>query len=146
MKNLLIIIGLILLAILMTSCRSKKTTTDIQRDTIYKSEIIRITPSQLNSLVIESICDSLGQLKPFNYTFGSGKTKTIIKTLDNKIYIEQNIDSIVNSRLKEYKSSLKDREVIITKYKTPKLAWYSYALNILFLLWTFKTPLLKLIK
>ena len=102
MKKLIIII---LIASLFLSCKSKKVVSEIiKTDTIYKSEIIKITPTQLNSIKIESICDSLGSLKQFNYTFSSGKVKTVLKTIKDTLYLESNVDSIIESKVKEYET------------------------------------------
>lgn len=144
MRKLIIII---LLASLFLSCKSKKIVSEIiKTDTIYKSEIIKITPPQLNSIKIESICDSLGSLKQFNYTFSSGKVKTVLKTIKDTLYLESNVDSIVESKVKEYKSSFESNKKEINVPYIPKWVWYSLALNILLLVWLFRKPLIRLIK
>jgi len=145
MRNILIFIMLALFAYFLTSCRAKSYTTDIQKDSTSVNTVLKITPSQLNSLVIDEPCDSLGNIKPFFYTFKSGKAKTIVKTIHNKIYVEQNIDSIVDSEVTKYKSTLKDKNVRVEVPYIPRWAWYSITLNSLLLIWTFKKPLLKII-
>jgi len=104
------IIILILLAFLLIGCKAKT-------NTVYKSEVIKITPASLNSIKVESPCDSLGNLKPINYTFTTGKTKTVLKTIKDTLYLFQTNDSIVE------KTVIEKRETI--KYKTPKWAWWS---------------------
>ena len=119
MKKVIVIILVLLISSLFYSCKSRKTVTEITKtDTIYKSEIIKITPSQLNTIKIESVCDSLGRLKSFNYTFTNGTIKTVLKTIKDTLYLESNVDSIVNSKVNEYKSSItKDKQVIIKEVK-----------------------------
>lgn len=137
---------ILLIAWLFLSCRSTKVKETIKTDTIYKSEIVKITPSQLNSIKIESICDSLGNLKQFKYVFSQGKSKTVLKTIKDTLYLESNIDSIVDSKVKEYKSSLISKKGVIKVPYIPKWVWYSLALNILLLVWLFRKPLFRLIK
>ena len=141
------IIIIILLSTLFLSCKSKKVISEtIKTDTIYKSEIIKITPSRLSSLNIESPCDSLGKLKPFFYTLGSGNDKIIVKTIDNTISVEQNLDSVKSVWQKEYKSSFETNKKEINVPYIPKWVWYSLALNFLLLVWLFRKPLIRLIK
>jgi len=144
MKNLIVIS----IVLLLFSCRAKKEyihTTSI--DTIRIEKIIKITPAQLNSIKIDSPCDSLGNLKPFNYTFTSDKVKTTLKATNDTIYLEQNIDSLLDIREKEVRKSIKTKDKLIIKYKTPRWIWYSVLLNILLLLYISKRfiPFLKLL-
>jgi len=144
MKNLIVIS----IVLLLFSCRAKKEyihTTSI--DTIRIEKIIKITPAQLNSIKIDSPCDSLGNLKPFSYTFTSDKVKTTLKATNDTIYLEQNIDSLLDIREKEVRKSIKTKDKLIIKYKTPRWIWYSVLLNILLLLYISKRfiPFLKLL-
>ena len=62
--------------------------------------------------------------------------------------MEVNIDSIVDSLEKEYKSKTKtviQKEKVI-KYKNRSWAWYSLIFNLLALGWIFRKPLIRLIK
>jgi uncharacterized protein YcfL len=141
------IIIIILISWLFISCKSKKSYVETHStDTIYKSSVIEIQKPQLNSLVIENICDSLSVLKPFNYTFISNNVKGTLKSVNNMLKLDVNIDSIVNSKVNEYKSSIKtEKEVIIKEVKRP-FNLYSILLNVIFGLWIFKKPLIRLIK
>ena len=147
MKKVIVIILVLLISSMFYSCKSRKTVTEITKtDTIYKSEIIKITPAQLNTIKIESVCDSLGRLKSFNYTFTNGSVKTVLKTIKDTLYLESNVDSIVNSKVNEYKSSItKDKQVIIKEVKRP-LNWYLLIYSILASIWIFRKPLIRLIK
>ena len=147
MKKVIVIILVLLISSLFYSCKSRKVITEITKtDTIYKSEIIRVTPAQLNTIKIESVCDSLGRLKSFNYTFTNGTIKTVLKTIKDTLYLESNVDSIVNSKVNEYKSSItKDKQVIIKEVKRP-LNWYLLIYSILASIYIFRKPLIRLIK
>ena len=144
MKKTIIII---LISLLFISCKSKKSYVETHTtDTIYKSSIIEIQKPQLNTLIINEPCDTLGILKPFNYTFVSNNVKGTIKSEHNTIKLEVNVDSIVNSKVNEYKSSIKtEKELIIKEVKRP-LNLYSVILNVIFALWIFRKSLFRLIK
>jgi len=115
---------LILIAISLFGCKAKTITVETHTtDTLRVEKIVKITPAQLNSLVIDSPCDSLGNLKPFTYSFGNGKNKTTVKTLKNTIVVEQNLDSIKSVWEKEYKASTATSEIVKIKYKTPVWVW-----------------------
>lgn len=115
---------IILIAFFLIGCRAKKITVNTHStDTIRIEKIVKITPQQLNNLVIDSPCDSLGNLKPFTYSFGSKENKTTVKTLKNTIVIEQNIDSLKSVWEKEYKASTFKSEKAEIIYKTPNWNW-----------------------
>lgn len=121
-----------LIIFFLTGCKSKINTVETVRiDTVIVTKVIKIQPQQLNGLSIASPCDSLGRLKPFNYSFGSGNTKTVLKSLNGTIYLEQNIDSIVSSEIETYKNSISKDKQIIIKTKTPKWAWWMLSINLL---------------
>jgi len=140
------IIKITILALLLSSCRAKVVRTEIQRDTIYKSKIVKVTPASLNEIKIDNICDSLGNLKEVRYVNTRGKVRTVIKTLENTLYLQVNTDSIREVAVKEYKSTLKDKQETIIKYRTPKWAWYSILINAVLLAWIFRKPLFRIIK
>ena len=144
MKKLIIII---LISLLFISCKTKKSYVETHStDTIYKSSVIEIQKPQLNSLIIENICDSLSIVKPFNYTFVSNNVKGTLKSEYNTLKLEVNVDSIKQVWEKEYKSSVKtEKEVIIKEVKRP-FNFYSILLNVIFVLYIFRKPLIKLIK
>ena len=140
------ITAIIIILIMFSGCRTKKEyihTTST--DTIYKKEIVKITPSSLNELIIDNPCDSLGNLKPFEYKINSPKVKTTIKSIDNKVVVEQNLDSIKEVWQKEFQSSVKTVDKKVEIPVTPKWAWKSLIANILLLLWILRKPLLRLI-
>ena len=67
---------IITIALLLFGCRAKVIKTDIQRDTIYKSKIVKLTPPTANQIQIDNVCDSLGVLKPISYVTTQGKLHT----------------------------------------------------------------------
>jgi len=130
---------LVLLLMLLFGCKAKVVSVKTHStDTIYKSEIIKITKLQLTELVIDNICDSLGNLKPFKITYGTKDNNTTLIGKDNIIYLEQNVDSIVNSKVNEYKSKNTSSEIIKVKTKTPKLFWYLLIYSILATVYIFR--------
>ena len=146
-SNFFLLIIAILVLLLISSCKAKRVEHTVYRtDTIKTSAVIKIRAPQLNKIEIERPCDSLGNLKPFKYSFGTGNNKTTLKAVNDTIYLEQNIDSIVNSKIDTYKSSnVKEKEIFI-QYKNKKLMWYSLIVNVLLLGWIFRKPLFRLIK
>jgi hypothetical protein len=123
---------IILLAFLLIGCKAKiKTVETHSTDTVRVEKIIKITPSQINNLTIDTPCDSLGNLKPFNYTFGSDKNKTTVKTLNNTIYIEQNLDSIKSIWEKEQNKSTFTSSKSEIIYKTPSWNYKVMAIMII---------------
>jgi len=138
---------IIIVAILLIGCRSKKVTSvRTSKDSIRTNKVIKVTPSQLNSVVIDQLCDSLGNLKPFKYTFGSGKTKTTLKAVNDTLYLTQNIDSIVDIRVEEYKSSNKTKSEVKEIFVKNPLNWKLLLYSILATLWILRKPIIKLIK
>jgi len=132
---------LLLIFILLFGCKSKIVTVNTHSsDTIRIERIVKITPEQINSLIIDSPCDSLGNLKPFTYKFNSGKNTIYLKGENNIIYLKQNIDSIKQVWQKEQqKSTFKsDKMEIISK--TPKENWIIMLVMsiIIVLLWKFR--------
>ena len=137
----------IILILLFVGCKAKRVEHTIYKtDTIKTNTVLKIQTPQLNSIRIDEVCDSLGRVKPFKHTFTSGKVKTIFKTVDNTIYLEQNIDSIIDSEINKYKSSITKEKEVLIKYKTPKWAWYTLIFSILSTVWIFRKPLIRLIK
>jgi len=147
--KLTIVFFLFLLIIILSGCRTKyKTIETTKTDTLRVEKIVKINVPQIQTVTIESPCDSLGNLKPINYTNTSGKVKTTLKSIKNNLVMEVNIDSIVDSLEKEYKSKTKtviQKEKVI-KYKNRSWAWYSLIFNLLALGWIFRKPLIRLIK
>ena len=145
--TLIIIITVIFWSALLSGCRAKRIEHTVYKtDTIISNSVLKITEAQLTNLVVDQPCDSLGNLKPFKYSFGTGNNKTTLKAINDTIYLESNIDSIVNSKIDTYKSSnVKETEIFI-QYKNKKLMWYSLIINVSLLVWIFRKSLIKLIK
>jgi hypothetical protein len=140
-------IGLIVVFSTLASCRSKRIEHTIYKtDTIKTNTVLKITKPQLTNLTIDKPCDEYGNLKPFKYSFGTGKNKTTLKAVNDTIYLEQNIDSIVNSKIDTYKASSVKESAKTIRYKVPKWCWYNLIYSILATLFIFRKPLIKLIK
>ncbi len=115
---------LVLIAISLIGCKAKTITIETHTtDTLRVEKIVRIIPAQLNSLVIDSPCDSLGNLKPFMYSFGTNNNKLSIKAKNNTIYVTQDLDSVKSVWEKEYKAKTSTSEIVKIKYKTPVWVW-----------------------
>lgn len=130
-------------------CASKKTTIEykdkIVKDTIYKTEIKTVLKPIKDTLLIKEPCDSLGNLKDFERVIKNDKAKVIIKNEKGNLKVNIDIDSIVNSKVNEFKSSFKKdvqiKEVEVIRYKIP--FWFLVALAVSALL---NVVLLKLNK
>jgi len=147
-SNFFLLIIAILVLLLISSCKAKRVEHTVYRtDTIKTSAVIKIRAPQLNNIEIEHPCDSLGNLKPFKYTFGTGNNKTVLKAVNDTIYLEQNIDSIVNSKIDTYKSSNEKESKKTIQYRIPKWCWYLLIYSILLTVWTLRKfiPYLKLL-
>jgi len=144
MKNVIFIIILYI----FTGCAAKKVYVETKTtDTIYKKEIIKVSIPQVNKVFIDKPCDSLGNIIPFKHIIYNDKVRTVIKTVNNNIVVEQNIDSIVDIRVREYISKNKSHEEVIIKYRVPKWCYYSLLITSLLLVWIFRKfiPILKLL-
>ena len=145
--NLIKFAIIIIVLIILCSCKAKRIEHTIYKtDTITRTELIKIDKPQLNTIKIENVCDSLGNLLPIYYTNTSNNVKTTLKSEDNTLKLEVDVDSIVNSRIEQYKSSITKEKEVFIKYKNKDIMWYSISLNLLLLAWIFRKPLLKLIK
>lgn len=147
MKRLLIL----LLILSLFSCKSKKVvSTKYVHDTINVTKVIKVTPKQLNTLTIDDVCDSLGQLKVFKYTLGNKGSQTIVTVDNNKLKIEQSLDSLYSIWEKQYigKTENEKDTVYVDVVKSPfylkYLIWYSILLT-LFVLIRFRKSLLNII-
>jgi len=179
------LITLLIILFAFTNCKSKKVMTkeisvyidsisklkeSINRkvDTVYKEKKVIITlPSDIG-IEIDNPCDSLGNLKPINATIGSGKSKTTLYSIGNRMFLNHKTDSLKNYYEKYYHSKYESdstrfeqklisitkelKEQVTVKYFIPKWVWWvlgSYLLLIAYLFgskWLKTTfPILKLI-
>lgn len=154
-KTLTIISLLLLLSALSISCKSKKATTDIQKeitekdtrevrtvyDTIYKDRVITKTLPVYSETIIEAPCDENGQIKPINTTIGSGGNRASIKTVNGALVIEQYIDStkqqseLIKHLRTELDSVISVNSTLKEQVKTSEVVrtvwpWWIYALII----------------
>ena len=128
MKKILVII---IIGLFAYSCASKKVVTEfkevVKLDSVYIVKDRFITKQVNDTITIEQPCDSLGGLKDFERVIVSDKVKVSLKSVKGNIQATVDIDSIVNEKIKEYKSNFKAntqiKEVEVIKYKTPFYHW-----------------------
>ena len=119
--------SLIVILLLLSSCGSKKIVTQtkeiIKNDTIIITKYRYIFKAVRDSFLIESPCDTLGILKPFKQRLVTAQGNITIEGKNNTITAKINLDSIVQSIEKKYKSTIvksTEKEAIeIVRYKTP---------------------------
>ena len=127
---------------LLLSCGSKKTVTEfkevVKLDSIYIVKDRFITQKVTDTLVVKNPCDTItGQLKDFSKEIRTNNAKIKIphtikyvkklSSVKGNIQVSVNIDSIVSSKITEfkqnYKSDVQIKEVEIIRYKTPLWLW-----------------------
>ena len=116
---------------LFSSCVAKKTTTEykevVKMDSIYITNDRYITKQVNDTILIEQPCDTLGMLKDFDRQIRSGGVKVSLKSVNGNIKATVDIDSIVNSKITEfkqnYKSEVQIKEIEIVKFRTPFWVW-----------------------
>ena len=122
----------IIIFFIFTSCVAKKTTTEfkevIKRDSIYIIKDRFITQKVVDTLIVESPCDSVtGVLKDFEKEIVTPQAKIVLKSVKGAIQVSVNIDSIVSSKVKEFKQNYKlethkkDKAKVI--FRTPLWVW-----------------------
>ena len=122
----------IIIFFIFTSCVAKKTTTEfkevIKRDSIYIIKDRFITQKVIDTLIVESPCDSItGVLKDFEKEIVTPQAKIVLKSVKGTIQVSVNIDSIVSSKITEFKQNYKAetqiKEIEIVKFRTPLWVW-----------------------
>ena len=134
---------------LLFGCVAKKTTTEfkeiIKRDSIYIIKDRFITQKVVDTLVVESPCDTVtGVLKDFEKEIRTNNAKVVLKSVKGSIQVSVNIDSIVSSKITEFKQNYKlkthkkDKAKVILR--TPLWVWGIILLEglVIFLLIRFK--------
>ena len=137
---------LLIIINLLFSCVSKKISTEkkevIKRDSIYIIKDRFITKQVNDTIVINEVCDTLGNLKSFDRVIKTNNVKVSLKSINGTIQATVDIDSIVNSRIQEFKESYKSKteikELKITKYRTPLTVWGVVAFEFLIILLLFR--------
>jgi hypothetical protein len=116
-------------------------TEQILIDTIY-------IPMPADTVFLKADVDCADQ--KIIYKDGKTEYKIIIK---DKVLTLTKISEADSSRLirsfmntSEFRNLTKVKEVFVTEYKTPKIAWYSYLLNGILILWITRKIWVKLIK
>tara|TARA_R110002153_G_scaffold271329_1_gene438552 strand:- start:219 stop:668 length:450 start_codon:yes stop_codon:yes gene_type:complete len=130
MKNKLLLF--IITLIVFSGCVAKKTTTEIKevvkRDSIYIIKDRFITQKVVDTLVVQSPCDSItGKLKYFEKEIRTPQAKVILKSVKGNIEVAVDIEAIVEERIREfkqnYKSEIQIKEVETVIFRTPFWIW-----------------------
>lgn len=117
----------IVILLLFSSCTAKKIITQtkevIVNDTIILTKDRIVTKAVNDTILIESPCDSTGILKPFRERLKTTQGTITIKSNNNVIEANINLDSIVQSIEKRYESKTIDvkekSDTLKVKYRTP---------------------------
>ena len=121
----------ILIVCLLYNCKSKKVVTEIKevvkRDSIYITKDRYITKQINDTIIIDKVCDTLGNLKDFERVIKANDVKVSVKSVKGSIQATVNIDSIVNSKVSEfvnnYQAKTEIKNVEVVKYRTPFWMW-----------------------
>tara|TARA_R110000822_G_scaffold89740_6_gene207648 strand:+ start:1185 stop:1628 length:444 start_codon:yes stop_codon:yes gene_type:complete len=117
---------------LFYSCVAKKTTTEykeiIKRDSVYIIKNRFITQKVVDTLIVKQPCDVItGKLKEFEKEIRTNNAKVTLKSVKGNIQVSVNIDSIVSSKIQEFKLNYKTekeiKEVEKIIYRTPLWVW-----------------------
>ena len=136
------IIFIILIISTLYGCVSKRVVTEtkeiVKRDSIYIIKDRFITKQVNDTITIDKPCDSLGNLKSFDRVIKTNNVKITLKSVKGNIQATVNIDSIVNSRIVEfkqkYKSKVQVKETEVVRYRTPLWVWFVITLEALVIL------------
>ena len=129
------LIGLVIVLTLF-SCGTKKVITNTEtkylHDTIVRTEVRNVFKEIKDTITIESPCDSLGVLKPFNSVLNTDRGNISISSENGSIQAKINLDSIVQSIQKEYQSKTSTFTNTYSEIKTRNIypRWLIIALAI----------------
>lgn len=142
MKSLITLLAIILLS----SCAAKKETSSVttlkKSDTLIVKHEKIVQPEGSYSLTLHEICDTITQrAKPVTQYITRGndsiglvidENNTLKLTVDNK---EAIISDLRNELRKANQALEQAKNTVITKYKTPKWAWYTLIISVLSILY-----------
>jgi len=127
-------------------CKSKKaitsTLTKIDTVKVFKDRIIEKPIERI--VKIEEPCDSLG-LKPIDKEIITKYVTVKIKGERDTLFVQTNIDSIIQQTIIKEKLKWDSEFKVETKYRIAKWSFYSLGVNLLLIIITFRKfiPLLK---
>ena len=136
---------LIIILLIVSSCNAKKSSIEykerIVKDTIIVNKERLVTQQIIDTLLVEKPCDSLGNLKEFDKEIRTEKAKVKLKSVEGNIEVSINLDSIVDQKIIEFKSTYKNntdtKEVEVIRYKYPLwlilTAVFSIVINLILL-------------
>ena len=139
-----------LLLFFFVGCVAKRTTIEykerVVKDTIYTETIKTVFKDVKETLYIDSPCDSVGILKPFEKTIITPKATIKLYSEKGSIKVDVNIDSIVDLRISEfqknYKREIQTKEVEIIRYRYPMWLVLTAIISTLLCLLLLKSKLL----
>lgn len=143
---------LVMVGLLFTDCKTQSVTTTkthVINDTIIYESVKNIHLPVKNVTIIENPCkeDSLTQI---NQTIKTKNSTLTIKNVDGNLVIEQNIDSIVNSKVREIlkhtEKQVEITEKIIVKYRMFKWMWYIIGVFLIYILYRIARVFIPFIK
>lgn len=115
-------IVIILLALMVFSCRTAKTVYDSKiiavHDTVRAYKVVRKINPVKDTLVIQNPCDTSGMLTNFYSRIVMPNGNVTIRSKKNNIIATVNIDSISNVYEEKYRSNKSDSSQISTKVVT----------------------------
>lgn len=125
--------------ILFFNCVSKKSTIEykekIVKDTIYKNVKETIIERFTDTLVINKVCDSVGNLKPFKQLIKTNQGNISLTGINNNITAEIDLKGYKKIWEQEYKSKYNSntqiKEVEVIKYKTSTSVILALVISIL---------------
>lgn len=139
MKKLIII-----LLVIFSSCRSKKTITEFKEvvrvDTLEIIKEREIVKRFTDTLTIESPCTENGNLKPFKQVISTTQGKVSIQSNNGNITAKIDLKEHINEKFNERKISVKEnneiKKEVIIKYRIPLYIWLVIGLQslVIFLL------------
>ena len=132
--------------LLLVSCKSKRTTTEriVEKDTIQTSSFKYVSQPISTRIVIEDICDTLGNVKRFKQKETSGSNSANVRSENNTLFLDLFTGLSQTKTDTIYKVQYRDRnfETEVIRYRTPFLMWTtligSIAINVLLLYILFK--------
>ena len=126
-------------AFFFNSCGTKRVVTEyrdkIVHDTIIKNVTKMVTKQIKDTITIEEPCDSLGNLKDFERIIKNDKAKVKVSNNKGKLQVEVNIDSLVNSRVEQFKSNYKADTIIkekeVVRNRIPFWIWITLGISLI---------------
>ena len=132
----------LMLSIILIGCNAKKKviTKEVQKDSISTRSFEYVSQPINTQIVIDELCDSLGNVRPFKKAEISGNNSVKVNTKDNKLYLDllTGISQVKTDTIYEYKYRDKVLTKEVLRYKTPFWIYPTFALLIGIILFLLK--------